>query len=52
MLQIPVDKKIAHDFKLVAESTGKKQGQVFEDIFTFFMVFCIGKGNENGKENN
>lgn len=53
MLQIPVEKPMAKDFKNMAKVAGISQGELFEHAFTLLVLMVQGKEKANGnKENN
>lgn len=51
MLQIPVDKGIANDFKNICKVSETKSGELFEIMFATFVQVCKAKANEKAKNN-
>lgn len=51
MLQIPVEKQMAKDFKDLAKKTGVSQGELFTFCFALTITMIKG-GQKDGKEKN
>lgn len=52
MLQIPVEKQMASEFKAIAKKTGVSQGELFEHAFSLFVYFCRERNDKDGQEKN